>query len=334
MSLNSAIEWTHHTWNPWWGCTKISPGCANCYAARDARRYGFNIWGSAAERRFFRPKHWHQPIQWNKAAREAGQRHRVFPSMCDPFEDRDDLVGPLGLFLHVIRSTPNLDWLLVTKRPENIGVRLSLALNDLMRSPNPDHHKTGSWVDDWIDARIPPRNVWLLASVESQDFLPRADELLKIPAVVHGLSIEPMLGPIELDLWSPEAWNGPGIRRGLDWIICGGESGPGARPMHPGWARSLRDQCAESGVPFFFKQWGEWLPYEQSTTPSFWDGQDGSYADGHLFPENLIDGDPVKGWWSPDPADTIVYRKAGKAAAGSLLDGKEHKEFPTIPVIQ
>ena len=120
MAEQTRIEWTHHTWSPWWGCVKVSAGCKNCYADALSHRWGFHIWGPNAERRFFAGKHWNDPIRWNREAEKAHERRRVFPSMCDPFEDRPDLVEPRQRMFALIDQTPWLDWLLCTKRPENI----------------------------------------------------------------------------------------------------------------------------------------------------------------------------------------------------------------------
>jgi protein gp37 len=234
MGERTGIEWTHHTWSPWHGCTKVSPGCANCYAERQSTRYGHAIWGSDADRRFFGEHHWNDPLRWNRAAQRAGERRRVFPSMCDPFEDRPDLVQPRARMFDLIDKTPWLDWLLCTKRPENV----------VQFWPEPPTEERG--------ASNFKRNIWLLASTEDQDtFNRRVPALLNCHklAPILGLSIEPMLGPI----------HGENDIARLDWVILGGESQIGARAMNTRWAQSMRDQCQAVGTPFYFKQWGEWL---------------------------------------------------------------------------
>lgn len=244
MSKNSGIEWCTHTFNPWWGCVKVSTGCENCYAETLSRRFDHNIWGPAktTQRRLFGDKHWQEPIKWNREAQKAGQRARVFcASMADVFEDHSDVVEARMRLFDVIEHTPYLDWLLLTKRPENIK-RL--------------------WPFAWYDEQFIWSNVWLGTSVENQEMADkRIPFLLEIPAAVRFLSVEPMLGPI--DLWGARYKNPDGsltgaistwVRYGVDWVIVGGESGPGKRPMDLDWARRIRDDCKVAGVPFFFKQ--------------------------------------------------------------------------------
>lgn len=264
MGADSKIEWTHHTFNPWWGCVKVSPGCAHCYADTFAKRVGQRVWGPDAPRRFFGDKHWREPLKWNRDAATAGVRRRVFcASMADVFEDRSDLVEPRERLFRLIEQTPHLDWLLLTKRPENIRPMLSFQ-------------QAG-----------PIDNIWLGTTVEDQE---RADEriphLLAAPAAVHFLSVEPLLGPVNLlrrfrvsEDTTVEPLTGvyevthepcPNLTHGggmqvvpggprIDWVIVGGESGPGARPMHPSWAVSVVEQCREAGTPCFFKQAGSVL---------------------------------------------------------------------------
>ena len=233
MGQHSAIEWTDHTFNPWWGCVRVSPGCTNCYAEAWAKRYGHNIWGVNSPRRFFSDNHWRQPVLWNKQAASTGQRARVFcASMADVFEDYQILDEHRDRLWTLIEQTPHLDWLLLTKRPENIN-RLS------------------PWKRVW------PDNVWAMVTVEEQQFAEkRIPILIQVPSVVRGLSVEPMLGPVNLRPWLNQ----------VQWVIVGGESGAGARPMDPQWVRQIRDQCEEFDVPFFFKQWGNWVPANPDQT--------------------------------------------------------------------
>lgn len=237
MAKNSSIEWTHHTFNPWWGCTKVSPACEHCYAETWAKRVGQSVWGPKAPRRFFTDKHWKEPLRWNAEAVSAGERRRVFcASMADVFEVRADLNPWRERLWELIDATPMLDWLLLTKRPQQIENKVP-------------------WTNDW------PENIWLGTTVENQRFAEqRLPHLLKHRAKVRFLSCEPLLGTIDLAQWikaRPKA----GLH-GIDWIIAGGESGPGARPMHPDWARGLRDQASACKVAFHFKQWGHWVPEE------------------------------------------------------------------------
>ena len=309
MGADSKIEWTHHTFNPWWGCERVSPGCQHCYAESLAKRYGHKVWGKQSPRRFFGENHWNEPLRWNRDAQAAGERRRVFcASMADVFEERENLIHERLRLWDLIEATPWLDWLLLTKRPQNV----------LLLSPI--RWDRFGW----------PDNVWIGTTVEDQQ---RADErvpiLCAIPARVRFLSCEPLIGPVNLQVgWLSPTF--PALH--VDWVIVGGESGPGARPMDPEWARSLRDDCERFAVPFFFKQWGDWLPYEIDAQPPFWNGQDGDFIDGHHLPVDLSDGEPTGGWWSPDMLSDAIYRRAGKKAAGRLLDGRAWDEFPNARV--
>lgn len=237
MAKNSSIEWTHHTFNPWWGCTKVSPACDHCYAETWAKRLGKAVWGKNAPRRFFSDKHWNDPIRWDAEATAEGERRRVFcASMADVFEGRPDLTPWRKKLWGLIEETPMLDWLLLTKRPQNI-------------------EKMVPWSAHW------PENIWLGTTVENQKVADaRLPHLLQHRAKVRFLSCEPLLGQINLGSWIKA--NKTKNLHGIDWIIAGGESGPSARPMSPDWARSLRDQAAMIEVAFHFKQWGHWVPSE------------------------------------------------------------------------
>lgn len=236
MAKDSKIEWTHHTFNPWWGCTKVSPGCKHCYAEAWARRTGREIWGPKAPRRQLSDAYWRQPLLWNADAERGNVRARVFcASMADVFEDRRDLDEKRERLWPLIEATPALDWLLLTKRPQNM-------------------RRMAPWGDRW------PANVWAGTTAENQRWADkRLPELLEVPAAVRFISAEPLLGPLDLRPWLEGTRNG---RYAIDWVITGGESGPRARPMSPEWARSLRDQCRTAGVAFLFKQWGNWKPIE------------------------------------------------------------------------
>ncbi len=237
MAKNSHIEWTHHTFNPWWGCAKVSPACKNCYAELWAKRMGRKIWGASAPRRFFGDAHWAEPLQWNVEAQMAKRRMRVFcASMADVFERRRELDQWRERLWLLIECTPWLDWLLLTKRPQNVAVK-------------------APWNKSW------PSNVWLGTTVENQKCAEeRLPFLLSAGATIRFLSCEPLLGPLDLRPWFDRAGC-----NSIDWVIAGGESGPGSRPMHPDWAISLLHQCREANVPFHFKQWGHWVPAEAVT---------------------------------------------------------------------
>lgn len=226
MSANSKIEWTDHTFNPWWGCVKVSPACDHCYAEAFSKRTGHAIWGKDSPRRFFGEKHWQEPTKWNREAARTGQRARVFcASMADVFEDRADLEDARGRLFGLIEATRMLDWLLLTKRPQNISKHVP---------------------SDWL--RSPPANVWYGTTVESPDYLWRIYQLRDTRATVRFVSYEPALAEVRWPL------------DGIHWLIAGGESGAQPRPPAADWIRSSRDQCVAAGVAFFFKQWGGRTP--------------------------------------------------------------------------
>jgi protein gp37 len=347
VSENSKIEWTDHTFNPWEGCQKVSPGCDHCYAeTRNARYAGGTAvnWGPGAPRRRTSAANWRKPLGWNAAHEhffaQHGRRQRVFcASLADVFDNAVDPAWRADLF-RLIEATPNLDWLLLTKRIGNahqmIGEALITITGDTSLLP--------SW---------PWSNVWLGASFVKQVEADRdVPKLLATPAAVRFLSMEPLLGPVDLttvackpcptsagNLWMDPTtgayeccsrcdYTGIGDEWGIDWVIVGGESGSGARPMHPDWARSLRDQCAAAGVPFLFKQWGEWLPGAHYTPKLAAKDQD-PHQSRYLCA--LWDGEAwEKGNFSSDEIhfeDEPMYQ-VGKKAAGRQLDGLQHDGYP------
>lgn len=279
MADVSNIEWTDSTFNPWIGCTKVGPGCDHCYAeAREDKRLHRVKWGAGSPRIRTSPGNWEKPKRWNEqpfytcACGYRGTmtsddlhgvhgcglkfkltRRRVFcASLADVFDNEVDPAWRVDL-LELIAATPNLDWLLLTKRIGNARRLLDEAL-DVMS------HGLTRWED------CPWPNVWLGATVVNQEEADRdIPKLLATPASMRFLSIEPMLGPIEVDEWLHDSdcmfLDGvctcaePREAR-IDWVIAGGESGPRARPVHPSWIRSVRDQCLNASVPFLFKQWG------------------------------------------------------------------------------
>lgn len=250
MGENSKIEWCDHTHNFWVGCTKVSLACDHCYAESWAKRAGRpELW--AGERRRTAVSNWAKPHKWNKLSeRFHGEAiaygtpyrsPRVFTNSLADFFDNQVPVQWRREAWHVIDQTPYLDWLILTKRPQNIAKML----------PEPDAGYTKPWGDGWP-------NVWLGTTAENQDEANRRiPELLQIQAAVLFVSAEPLLG--ELDLTNIKRWNAlmPSFRwPSLNWIITGGESGPGARPFNPDYARKLRDQCADAKISFFMKQMG------------------------------------------------------------------------------
>ena len=342
MAEHSKIEWTDHTFNPWEGCQKVGPGCDHCYAeTRNARFAGGQAvnWGPGAPRRRTSAANWRKPLAWNKqafyACNDCGwrggvtggtkyvgggyyqvcpscssvawpARARVFcASLADVFDNEVEPAWRRDLF-DLIELTPNLDWLLLTKRVGNV-VRML---------PTHDWAKRG--------------NVWLGITVVNQAEADRdIPKLLAIPASKRFLSIEPLLSSVDLHLpvriHGGEAqphWERTAL---LNWVIVGGESGAGARPMHPTWVRSLRDQCQAAGVPFLFKQWGEWAP-----------GSGDFGAGGFKTAAIASDARVVEGGFSaaeyPSGATSAdgwaMVHRAGKKAAARLLDGREWNEVP------
>ncbi|WFF79343.1 phage Gp37/Gp68 family protein [Delftia tsuruhatensis] len=334
MAENTKIEWADHTWNPWEGCQKVGPGCDHCYAEnRNARFAGGQAinWGPGAPRRRTSVSNWNLPLRWNAQAEafqaQHGRRQRVFcASLADVFDNavsrewRDDLAA-------LILDTADLDWLLLTKRIGNAGAMLG---------------------EMFLDG--PPANVWLGATVVNQAEADRDIlKLLRIPASVRFLSMEPLLGPVSFEGLFANPSNiadGTNALEELDWVIVGGESGPGARPMHPDWALSLRDQCEAVGTAFMFKQWGEWRPISQMS-----EGEDRALwrsrviAKPHEDQSNLddiygrvcttestvihLDGS-VHHFLEPNafPLGAMTMYRVGKKAAGRLLNGRTWDGFP------
>ena len=322
MAENSAIEWTDHTFNPWEGCQKVGPGCDHCYAETRNARFGGGIapnWGPGAPRRLTTAANWRKPLAWNAAAaafaEQHGRRQRVFcASLSDVFDNAVDPAWRADLF-ELIRATPDLDWLLLTKRIGNAANMLPVPFDFERLYPN----------------------VWIGATVVNQAEADRdIPKLLATPAAKRFLSIEPMLGTVDLrdlDLGysvrldaltgaSTDELGRRGAWRPIDWVICGGESGPGARPMHPDWARSLRDQCSAAGVPFLFKQWGEHdLGYDRERDDPDWR----RCSDQQRRPGRWINLEGGTGFHG----DRVHYAaRVGKKAAGRLLDGVQHDGVP------
>lgn len=321
MAETTPIEWTDRTWSPWEGCTKVGPGCDHCYAeAMNRWLRGGENWGPGAPRREFSEEHWKKLERWNAQAEKKGKREKVFPSICDPF---DNEVRPELRARHwaAMMMTPWLDHLILTKRIGNAERMLAAP-----GMPN-----------------VVLPNVWIGATVVNQEEADRdIPKLLATPARVRFLSVEPMLGPIDLHLEmtsvadrlrvaSEVAQFGLARRQTrsdwLHWVICGGESGRQARPMHPDWPSDLERQCRIAGVPFLFKQWGEWAPGSGDfgagkfkTAAIAMDGRvvEGGY-DAQAYPRGAESRD---GW--------AMVHLAGKKAAGRLLDGVLHDEFPEV----
>ena len=233
MAEKTGIAWTDSTFNPWIGCTKVGPGCDHCYAeALMDKRWHKVQWGSGQQRARTSAANWKQPLLWEREHEvftlSHGRRRRVFcASLADVF-DNEAPPQWRGELWALVKATPHLDWLILTKRIGN--------------------------VNGMAPAEGLPPNVWLGATVVNQEEYDRdAHKLLAVPASVRFLSVEPMLGPI--DLGYLREWT-VSNQRLIDWVIVGGESGHAARPVMRGWIESVRRQCEAAGVPFFFKQWG------------------------------------------------------------------------------
>ena len=313
MAETTTIEWTAtrlpdgtvlpgFTFNPWTGCAKVSPACQHCYAETFSRRNTtvFGQWGPNAARKRTSEANWRKPLKWNREAEASGIRRKVFcASMADVFEDRPELEAWRLDLWALIEQTPHLDWLLLTKRP------------DVMAR--------------WAKVHGWPANAWAGTTVEDQE---RADEriphLLKVPAKVRFLSCEPLLGFVDLterlccDGHMCACRGSYGIRDGIRWVIAGGESGHGARPTHPAWIRSLREQCTDIpqyGADFFFKQWGSWAP---------WDDDHWSLPAGV---DDVVARDRAL------RVDGVDFLCVGKKESGRQLDGRTWDEMPEAPPV-
>jgi len=340
MAKYSRIEWTDATWSPVTGCAPISEGCQNCYAKRMSKRIAGRC-GYPADEPFrvtLHPERLEEPLKWKKP-------RRVFVcSMGDLFHEQvpDEYITKVW---EIMNNASHHTFLVLTKRPQRMKdflARLGWYIHDR------DGYPMEAVLDE--GGKYTLKNVWLGVTAENQQ---RTDEripiLLQIPAAVRFVSVEPMLGPVDLtnikfDRWTTSnVLEGCGVKTGpgyvgqsipnfhcekIDWVICGGETGPGARPIHPDWVRSLRDQCQDSGVPFFFKQWGTWKPVEQVEHGLLPDdehrsrshmvidlkGEDWTGAGGYKFAQ--------PGWH--------FERTGKKKKAGRLLDGEIWDEMPEI----
>lgn len=363
MAEGTKIGWTDHTWNPWSGCTKVSERCKFCYAAASPPSWRrFAVWGDGHPRILASESYWKEPERWNRRAEKEGKRERVFcASMADVMEDLADLDPWRERLWKLIRATPHLDWLLLTKRPDRMA--------------------------RWARENGWPVNAWAGASVESQRWEERIHHLLEVApdqeGVIRFLSVEPCLGKVEgigkylskasLGFCPCLLCRGTGLKNrvpgqlgsgqpgdppcpdchrgavgGIGWVIVGGESGPKARPMHPDWIRALRDEVVASEVPFFFKQWGELAPWVneahythsgEEKHPHFWIDRD----TGESGLAWIVDGDGTWSNWTGEPPmvdgklapSVAILGRHGKDHTGRTLDGREWQEFPvsTIPTI-
>jgi protein gp37 len=358
VGIKTGIEWTDATWNPIRGCSRVSEGCRNCYAETVANRFcapgsayegvvridatgkGLGLWNGQikfVERRLLDPMHWKRP------------RKIFVNSMSDLFHENVTL-EMLDRIFAVMALCRQHTFQILTKRPERmlnylsdpeVWGRIVLAMEAIAKQLHWADKPVRPELAHALVTGMPLPHVWLGVSVENQK---AADErvplLLQSPAAVRFISAEPLLGDVRLDditlqqelgAWCFSALDDEGVEdpdfdgSRVDWVIVGGESGPGARPMHPDWARSLRDQCVAAGVPFFFKQWGEWAPIASPlNNPA--DSVKGERAcvqihDGKHCSTVLASGEPEGAHW---------MERAGKKAAGDLLDGAQWHQFPEV----
>lgn len=313
MAIESKIEWCDATINFWWGCTKVSPGCRNCYAEGVDARWGKgeSHWGKGAPRRKIKSAV-SDAFKLNRKAEKEGRRLRVFSLSMGDWLDPEVPIEWLVEMLDTIRQTPHLDWLLLTKRPELFRYRLHHIYCNLGLIES-DTEGFPEFLINWYTHGEPPQNVWIGTSVEDQHRAEqRIPELLKIPAWRRFLSCEPLLGPVNLGDFNrhPRApWE---TKFGaLHWVIVGGESGPKARPMHPRWVRNIQAQCHEAGAPFFFKQHGAWIHEDEL---------------GEWHTPGAVNG--MTGYERNDWEDGTCSWKVGKKEAGRFLCGREWSEFP------
>ena len=331
MADTTAIEWCDSTFNPWIGCTRVSPACDDCYAARStpARTLGI-AWGTGAARHRTGKHNWCQPAAWQHQAEafraEHGRSRRVFCASLADWLDNEVPTEWLVDLMRLVRDTPDLNWLLLSKRIGNWPGRLTKAAGmAALRDNRARWPGMAEWLCDWLDGKS-PRNAWLgCTTCNQQEYDRDIGKLLRTPAAVHFLSVEPMLGRIYMRMGgasTPDYSEHRPLAR-LDWVICGGESGPKARPMHPEWSAHLRDQCDSAGVSFMFKQWGEWRPLLNMTRDEHFHQQGADWLWLKLNGTTHRNDDET-----PYDVSDAAMKRIGKKEAGRLLDWREHNAFP------
>lgn len=343
---NTNIQWTDHTVNFWWGCTKVSRACQHCYAEIVAKVFGKRLFGAvpqwgAGKPRFERLQAARaEALKIQRQAVKSGTRPKVFVNSMSDWLDDEVPLEWLAFLLETLAMCPHVDFQLLTKRPENWGVRVLAACLHMAgyrdgeissKGPTAPEMQGVDAMWEWGKEGKAPDNLWIGTTVEDQKAAnTRIPHLLKIPAKVRFLSCEPLVGPVRFiddPLRNVEGKivlsactglsviaehlgsNATSLQVGIHWVIGGGESGGAAEPTHPDWLRSLRDQCAGAGVPFFFKQWGEWLPVTHLR---------------HAAPDTPLNR-AYKGHKFDD--GTLMLR-VGVDTAGALLDGMPHLAFP------
>ena len=328
MADTTNIEWADATLNYWIGCTQIAPACDNCYALTWGKRFGVK-WGNHPRHRTAETTRKKLHKYQRNAAKffaEHGRRQRIFINSLSDFFDNQVPEEWRAEAWEDFRQCPDLDILLLTKRPQNIIKMLP---------------------DFWDEIKD---NIWCGTTAENQEAVEtNIPYLIKIDCAVRFVSYEPALGPVNftrikveegyldalqnymaVDVGGGYFDNFPTFSNGVDWVIAGGESGPNARPAHPDWFRSVRDQCELAEIPHLFKQWGEHLPWELEIAP-FWESQNGQHEDSHtLFPGDM-DSDPNwdDGLWAVNDGEAhAAFQRIGKKNTGRKLDGVTHDGFP------
>ena len=277
------IEWTDSTWNPWIGCTKVSPGCDHCYADDMNDRFRWTEWGPKGLRKTTSDANWRKLAVWNRTAKQDGTIRFVFvASLADVFDNQAPL-GARERMFDIIRECDRLVFQMLTKRPQNI-----------------ERYLPSDWGEGWP-------NVWIGISAENQlEYDRRWPILARTQAALRFVSYEPALGPLQFD---------DGIDP--DWLICGGESGRRARPMKPQWARDMRDQCA-GRLPFFFKQWGSWESNPLVKEDSL-DREKAKTLDPHGKGGSMIDGRRHLGMPKVDAAIKTGRETGSRSSSNTLL---------------
>jgi len=338
MGITTGISWADRTKSAWHGCAHATledgsphPGCLNCYAELGASRNPgtLGIWGPDGTR--VRSKSFRKDCEdWQKQAEAAGTIYSVFPSIHDPFEEREGLIEWRVDMFDVIDRCPNLLFLLLTKRPGAIrrnwpgGRRDNVALGCSVSDQRTAEELVPKLCKVAELAALLFVSAGPLLDLVDLTALPNSD-VFDYHETFNALTAEVTIFRDGEDPHSFRASNcGP-----IGWVIGEGESTAKARPCPPDAPRLLRDQCEAAGVPFHWKQWGEWVPYEPTGTAPIWESQHGDTIDAHVFPEGLADGDPVGEWYAPE-LNSVVYRKVGKAKAGAKLDGRDHLAFPEL----
>ena len=327
---NSKIQWTDHTVNFWWGCTKVSEACRHCYAERVAEIFGAQVFGTAPEWRPGKPRAPRlerattEALAYQRKAAKHGTLPKVFVNSMSDWLDAEVPSHWLATLLEVIGQCPTVIFQLLTKRPQNWQARMeAVVLESAAHAAEVWPHAGADIAQRWLTENTPPPNVWLGTTVEDQKAADaRIPALLTIPAAIRFLSCEPLLGRISLLTRADHSRMGAlyaeetlatsstiNFEPRIHWVIAGGESGGQARASHPTWFYDLRDQCTAAGVPFFFKQWGEWLP---------------SGAEAAHLPDTKT--------FKPDRfRDGLILLHTGVKLAGRKLQGREWNEMPIQP---